>query len=135
MSTNNWRWNPLHSEHMVPGSFWKLRDETALYYLEDPIAIDVMRNGGFVIGPAANMHKYECDFELEKAYFLTKIEEQDGNYVVTFLDDARCIETKVVKGCWDNVFELVKGSNYPKPGPKLLFGRITFEEILSKYGK
>lgn len=117
-----WRWHSLHSEHMVPGSFWKLRDEIAIYYLEDPIMIDL---GLFD----------EFDFEFDKLYFLAKIEEQNGVYIVTFIDDTRCIETKIVKGCWDSVFVLVKGSTNPKPGNKLFLGRIPLKEVYAKIGE
>lgn len=127
-----WRWNPLHPEHLVPGSFWKLRNEVSLYYLEDPHIIDIVRGGGFVIGPASSNPRYEIQFELQKIYFLAKIEEKNGVYNITLLDDTHCIETKVVKGCWDNVFTLVRGSSNPKPERKMLLGRIPLEELNAK---
>lgn len=125
--SENWRWSPLHSEHMVPGSFWKVKNETSLYYLEDWQTIDVYYHGywsnGYVEPPS---------FELDKIYFLAKIEENNDVYNILFLDDTRCIEAKVVKGCWDNVFELVQGSTNPQPKNKLFLGRIPLEELNTK---
>lgn len=71
-------------------------------------------------------------FELDNIYFLAKIEASNDIYNILFIDDTRCIEAKVVKGCLDNVFELVQGSTNPQPQNKLFLGRLPLEELNAK---
>lgn len=127
MEKVDWRWNPLHPEHMVPGSFWKLRDETSLYYLEDYRSIEL-----YQWGYGASGYGTSVSFESEKVYFLVKIEELNGVYTVLFLDDTKTLEAKVAVGCWDNVFSLVQGSTNPVLVKRMFLGRITEEKLYAK---
>lgn len=129
-----WRWGLLHPEHMVPGSFWQIKDVTALYYLEDFRDVEAYLCRNLIW--SSNAYSYaSLTFELDKLYFLVRIEEKANKYNVTFLCDTDIIKVRITKGCWDSIFELAKGSNNPKFERKLFLGRIPFEELKSKLGK
>lgn len=115
------RWNPLHPEHMVPGSFWRLKDQTSLYYLEN------------YYGDDDEFFWTSATFDFEKVYFLVKIEEKNSFYIASFLDEGQLIERSVNKSCWDNAFELVRGSTNPQEPKKMFLGRISFEEFSKKF--
>lgn len=126
-----WRSGLRHPDEMVPGSFWRLRNEWSLYYLEDWATIDV-HVYGYNILPHKPVESLK--FELNKIYLLSKIEEKENVYNVIFLGDTHSVETSINKNFWDNIFELVRASCDTKQEKKLIFGHVSIDELKAKLG-
>lgn len=123
-----------HPEQMTPGSFWKVRGEDALDYLNYEHDWDnFYYHGPITSVRASSSIQYltgSSYFELEHTYFLVEFkEEKNGLLIAKFLLGEEIVTTELYRSFWDVAFELVHKTTDPKgpPRPKLLFGKYPVE--------
>lgn len=132
-----------HPEQMTPGSFWKVRGDNALRYLEYDYGAGCYH--GAIMYRYVNSRVCVVDhadlFELESNYFLVELtEKKSGLLVAKFLNGEETVTAEVYKSLWDEVFELVHKTIDPKSESraKLLFGKYPvepFREMIARKNK